>query len=203
LPKKSLWRASKQLQLIHSDICGPIKPTSSSNKRYILSFIDDFSRKTWVYFLHEKSETLVTFKNFKAFVEKETGAYIICLRTDRGGEFNSNDFEEFCQSQGIRRQLTAAYTPQQNGVAERKNRTIMNAVRSMLSERQVPKLFWPDAVRWCVHIQNRSPTIAVQDRTPEEAWSGVSEESKAWRLYDPISKRIIISRDVVFEEEKS
>lgn len=241
MSKKSSWRASRQLQLIHSDICGPITPVSHSSKRYILTFIDDFTRKTWVYFLHEKSEAFPTFKVFKASVEKEIGASITCLRTDRGGEFTSNEFGEFCKTHGITRQLTAAFTPQQNGVAERKNRTIMNSVRSMLSERQVPKDFWSEATRWSVHIQNRSPTVAVEGITPEEAWSGkkpaveyfrvfgcigyvhvpdqrrrklddkskkcvflgVSEESKAWRLYDPITKAIVISKDVVFDEGKS
>ena len=206
-----------------------------------MTFIDDFTRKTWVYFLHEKSEALITFKAFKASVEKDIGTFITCLRTDRGGEFTSNEFREFCKTHGITRQLTAAFTPQQNGVAERKNRTIMNAVRSMLSEKQVPKEFWSEATRWSVHIQNRSPTAAIEDMTPEEAWSGskpeveyfrifgciayahipdqkrrklddkskkcvflgVSEESKAWRLYDPVTKMIVISKDVVFDEDKS
>lgn len=128
VPKKSSWRALRPLQLVHSDLCGPITPASNNNKRYILTFTDDFSRKTWVYFLHEKSETFTTFKNYKICVEKEIGGYITCLRTDRGGEFTSSEFAEFCQSHGISRQLTAAYTPQQNGVSERKNRTIMNVV---------------------------------------------------------------------------
>ncbi|PRQ17740.1 putative RNA-directed DNA polymerase [Rosa chinensis] len=241
IPKKSMWRASHRLQLIHSDICGPIKPLSNNRKRYLISFIDDYSRKTWVYFLNEKSQAFTTFKSFKCLVEKETGDYIQCLRTDRGGEFTSQEFNTFCSTHGISRQLTAAYTPQQNGVAERKNRTIMNMVRSMLSEKQVPKVFWPEAVNWSIHILNRSPTLAVKDMTPEEAWSGikpvvhyfkvfgciahvhipeakrkkldnksykcvllgVSEESKAYRLYDPISERIVVSRDVVFEEDES
>ena len=176
------------------------------------------------------------FRSYKAYVEKETGAYLKCLRTDRGGEFTSNEFREFCKASGITRQLTTAYTPQQNGVAERKNRTVMNLVRCMLAEKQVPKAFWPEAVRWCVHVLNRCPTLAVQNRTPEEAWSGmkprveyfrvfgclahvhvpdqkriklddksiqcvllgVSDESKAYRLFDPVSKKIIVSRDVVF-----
>jgi transposase InsO family protein len=239
-PKVSTWRASSILQLVHADICGPINPMSTSKKRYLLTFIDDFSRKTWVYFLVEKSEAFVVFKHYKAKVEKEAEACIKALRTDHGGEFTSQDFTNFCGVNGIRRQLTAAYTPQQNGIAERKNQTIMNMVRCMLSGKQVPNTFWPEAVNWTVHILNRSPTFAVRSKTPEEAWSGikpsvshfrvfgcishvhvpdnrrvkldnksrkciffgVSDESKVYRLFDPISHKIIISRDVVFEEDQ-
>ena len=240
MSREGVGRAFKKLQLVHAYLCGPINPTSSSNKRYFVSFIEDLTRKTWLYFLNQKSETFSLFKNFKALVEKEVGEIIICLRTDRGGEFCSREFEEFCRNQGIRRQLTTTYTPQQNGVAERKNRTIMNMVRTMLIGRQVPKIFWPEATKWCAHILNRSPTYAVQDHIPEEAWSGikpfvdyfrvfsclayvhtpdqhrskldnkskpcilfgVSDESKAYRFFDPTNKKIIISKDVIFEENK-
>ena len=83
-PRKSTWRASQILQLVHADICGPIKPISNSKKRYLITFTDDFSRKTWVYFLIEKSEAFVVFKRFKIHVEKETNSFIRALRTDRG-----------------------------------------------------------------------------------------------------------------------
>ena len=150
------------------------------------------------------------------------------------------EFNEFCKENGIRRQLTTAYTPQQNGVAERKNRTVMNLVRSMLAEKKIPKTFWPEALHWSIYVLNRSPTAAIPDMTPEEVWTGmrpsvehfrvfgciahahipdarrtklenksrccvllgVSEESKGYRLYDPISKTIVVSRDVIFKEEK-
>lgn len=98
------------------------------------------------YFLDEKSQTFATFKSFKTLVEKETGSYIQYLRIDMGGEYNSQEFKDFCSTIGIRRQLTVAYTPQQNGVAERKNQTIMNMVRSMLTGKEVPKVFWPEAI---------------------------------------------------------
>jgi hypothetical protein len=111
-PKKSNWRASQKLQLIHADLCGPITPMSNSNKRYLICFIDDFTRKIWIYFLVEKSDAFSTFKHFKSLVEKETESYIKCLRTDRGGEFTSHEFNQFCKENGIKRQLTAAYTPQ-------------------------------------------------------------------------------------------
>ncbi|CAJ2647424.1 unnamed protein product [Trifolium pratense] len=240
VPKKSSWRASTKLELVHSDICGPINPESNGRKRYFITFTDDLSRRTWIYFMNEKSEALAMFKKFKVMVENEAKESIQCLRTDRGGEYTSNEFSEFCDLHGIKRQLTAAYTPHQNRVSERKNRTIMNMVRCMLSERSVPKTFWPEAVNWSVYLLNRSPTFAVKDVTPEEAWSGIkpsvshfkifgciayvhipdnlrkklddksiicvhlgiSEESKAYKLFDPLKKRILVSKDVRFDEKK-
>ncbi|CAJ2658399.1 unnamed protein product [Trifolium pratense] len=240
IPKTSSWRATEKLELVHSDICGPITPTSNGGCRYFITFTDDYSRKTWTYPLKEKSSALAVFKRFKALVENESNQSIKCLRTDRGGEFLSDTFNDFCSEYGIKRQLTAAYTPQQNGVSERKNRTLMNVVRSMLNGRNVPKRFWPEAVVWATYVINRSPTLSVKNMTPEQAWRGtkpsvsffkvfgcigyvhvpdvkrkkldakgikcvllgVSEESKAYKLYDPIQKKIIISRDVVFDENQ-
>ncbi|KAK2452730.1 hypothetical protein QL285_000498 [Trifolium repens] len=241
IPKQSKWRASKKLELVHTDICGPLTPQSNAGSRYFMTFTDDFSRKTWVYVLKDKASALDSFKSFKVLVEKEAGCSILCLRSDRGGEYTSNTFNEFCRTEGIKRQLTTAYTPQQNGVSERKNRTLLNIVRSMITARNVPKSFWPEAVLWAVYLLNRSPTASLKDMTPEEAWSGVkpsvhhfkvfgcvahahindvhrkkldskskmcillgiSEESKAYKLYDPVNKKVLISRDVVFEESKS
>lgn len=240
IPKTANWMANEKLQLVHSDICGPINPTSNGGSRYFMTLTDDFSRKTWTYVLTKKTNALAIFKQFKAVAEKETNCQIKCLRTDRGGEFTSTAFNDFCSKNGIKRQLTAAYTPQQNGVSERKNRTIMNMVRSMLAGMKVPKRFWPEAVLWATYVLNRSPTMSVKDITPEEAWSnvkpsvhhfkvfgclayahvtdtqrkkldpksikcvnlGISEESKAYKLYDPVAKKIIVSRDVIFDETK-
>lgn len=240
IPKQVLWRANQPLELIYSDICGPITPTSNSGKRYFLSFIDDYSRKAWVYLLSEKSEALESFKIFKKMVEAEANLSIKCLRTDRGGEYTSTDFNNFCRESGIRKQITNAYTPQQNGVAERKNRTVMNMVRSMLSAKKIPKCFWPEAINWTFHVLNRSPTLAVKDVTPQEAWSGIkpsvkhfkirgclahahiptqkrgkldnksstciflgiSENTKGYRLFNVETNKVIVSRDVVFEENK-
>src|ERR1051325_2135519 len=93
----------------------------------------------------EKLDVFHQFKNFKALVEKQTGLPIKCLRTDRGGEYNSTSFKDFCTQQGIKRQLTSAFTPQQNGVAEHKNRTVMNMVRTDLVEKHIPRFLWPSA----------------------------------------------------------
>ncbi|KAL0400394.1 UNVERIFIED_CONTAM: Copia protein [Sesamum radiatum] len=113
-PKESLSRAIKPLQLVHADVCGPFNPQS---------------------FAFE------TFKKFKTCVEKESGFEIKALRTDRGGEFTSNKFKVFCESYGIRRPMTVPRTPQQNGVAERKNRIVLNMARTMLKSKEMPKEF--------------------------------------------------------------
>ncbi|RDX94097.1 hypothetical protein CR513_23570, partial [Mucuna pruriens] len=169
---RGLNMLQQKSMLVHADICGPIKPASNSKK----------SRKTWVYFLAEKSEI---------HVEKEANSLIRGLRTDRGGEFTLQEFTNFCCENGIQRQLTAAYTPQQNGIAKRKNRTIMNMVRNMLSEKKMPKTFWTEAVTWSGHVLNQSLTLVVRNKMPEEAWNEVKP-----------SVKITISRDVVFEEDK-
>jgi len=122
-------------------------PQSFSSKRYLISFIDDFSRKTWVYLLKEKSEAFEVFKKFKVMVEKVTGRQIKFVRSDRGGEYTSTAFMKYCEEQGIRIFLTAPYSPQQNGVAERKNGTILDMVRSMLKSKKMPKEFWAEVVQ--------------------------------------------------------
>jgi transposase InsO family protein len=118
-------RATKHLELVHSDICGPINPQSNGGNRYFITFADDFSRKTWTYLLSDKASAFDEFKKFKTLVEKESKCQIVCLRTDRGGEFTSNAFNEFCSNHGIKRQLTTAYTRRQNGVSKRKIRTLI------------------------------------------------------------------------------
>ncbi|KAE8706056.1 Detected protein of unknown function [Hibiscus syriacus] len=171
-PKESETRAKKPLELIHTDVCGPIKPSSLGNSNCFLLFIDDFSRKTWVYFLKQKSEVFEVFKKFKAVVERESGRKIKAMRSDRGGEFTSKDFQEFCEANGIRRPMTVPRSPQQNDVAERKNRTILDMARSMLKSKKLPKEFWAEAVSCAVYLSNRSPTRSEWGKTPQEAWSG-------------------------------
>jgi transposase InsO family protein len=107
---------------------------------------DGNNREIWIYFLRHKSETFAKFKEFKAEAEKQSGKYIKVLRSDGGGKYNSNEFANFCKSQGIIMQTTARYTPQQNGVAERKKQTIMNMTRSLLKEKCLSNTFWAEAV---------------------------------------------------------
>lgn len=184
---KTSWRARAPLELIHADIFGPTRTSSVSNKKYFLLFVDDFTRMMWIYFLSEKSEAFSFFLQFKALVERQSGCLIKTLRTDRGGEFIYNAFMTHCRENGIQRQLTVKYTPQQNGVAERKNRTIVEMARSMLEQKGLPKKFWAEVVNTAVYILNRSPTKAVLNKTPIEAWSERKPQVNHFRIFGCIS----------------
>ena len=174
------------MELIYTDVYGPMRTPSHENNRYFILFIDDFSRMTWVYFLKEKSEVFGVFKKFKALAENQSGKRIKVLRSDRGKEYTSREFERFCEDEGIERQLTVAYSPQQNGVSERKNRTIMEMARSMLKEKGLPNTFWAEAVYTAVYILNRCPTKSVKDKTPIEAWNGKKPSAKHLRVFGSI-----------------
>jgi transposase InsO family protein len=116
-------------------LCGPLSSPSFSGCKYLLTFIDDFSRRTWVYFLKLKSEVFDKFLAYKALVEKKSGHQIQRLRTDNGGEYVNNNFTSYCTTQGIQMQHTVPYTPQQNGVAERKNHTLKEMANCMIQSK--------------------------------------------------------------------
>nr|CAD1829790.1 unnamed protein product [Ananas comosus var. bracteatus] len=122
---------------------------------YMVTFIDDFSRYVWVYFIKEKSEVLQKFKEFKEKVEGQTGYKIRCMRTDNGGEYTSAEFSAYLRECKIRRQLTCPRTPQQNGIAERKNRHLAETCRSMLHAKNVQGRFWAECMRTAAHVINR------------------------------------------------
>ncbi|CAL1407138.1 unnamed protein product [Linum trigynum] len=235
---KTSWRAKAPLELVHADICGPTRTQSLSGKRYFLLFVDHFTRMMWVFFLEQKSEAFPKFLQFQAVAEKESGHQIKTLRTDRGGDFIYTPFMEYFRNNGIKRQLTVRYTPQQNGVAERKNRTIVEMARSMLKAKKLPNNLWAEAVNTTIYILNISPTKAVRNKTPIHAWhhrrpqvdhlkvfgciayahistpnrdkfdqkgeklifTGYSDESKGYRLYNPVKNEVVVSRDVIFDE---
>jgi transposase InsO family protein len=120
------------LDLIHLDVCGPMSSPSLSGYEYHVTFIDDHSRKTWIYFMRTKNEVLSRFQEFKALVENQTGRKIKTLRSDNGGEYTSKAFKDFCAGVGIKRELTVLYNPQQNKVVKRKNRAIFGVAKAML-----------------------------------------------------------------------
>ena len=139
------------LDIVHSDVWGPSKTMSMGGCRYYVTFIDDHTRKVWVYFMKEKSEVFAHFQNFRMLVEKQTGMHVKCLRSDGGGEYFSNEFSEYLRKNGIQRHFTCRYTPQQNGVAERKNRHIVEIARALMSEKNMPHTYWAEAVSTTVY----------------------------------------------------
>lgn len=157
------------LELIHSDICGKICPSSHGGANYFLLFIDDATKYTWVYFLKTKDVCFDKFKEWRTLVEKQFDNSVKILRTDRGGEFCSNAFESFLKTAGIKHEKTIPKTPQQNAVAERYNRTLVESVRCMLSCSMLPKTFWAEALTTAVYVKNRSPAASLENLTPYEA----------------------------------
>ena len=195
----------------------------------------------WVSLLKQKLEAFKAFKSFKAQAEREKELKLICLRTDNGGEFTSKEFISFCSEHVIQRHFSTPYTPQQNGVVERKNRTILDMTRAMLKNKNLPKVFWGEAISTAVYLLNRAPTKSLEGKTPYEGWIGrqpsvehlkvfgcivfvktlgkilrkLDDRSipmifigyekgvKGHRAFNIVSQTIHITRDAVFEEEKS
>ncbi|XP_074324194.1 uncharacterized protein LOC141659023 [Apium graveolens] len=145
---------------------------TASGKRYFLLLVDDFSRYMWVYFLKANNDVLDAFKEFCFLVERVPERKVRTFRTDRGGEFVSNDFERYCKENGIERHYTTPYNPQQNGVVERRNRTVVEMARFCLKETKLPSIMWVEAVRHSVYLLNHLPTRVLTKMTPCEAWNG-------------------------------
>eukprot|EP00253_Pinus_taeda_P017728 PITA_17728 len=132
-------------------------------------------------------------------VEKQTGNYIKILRSDQGGEFKSKEFNQYCKSNGILQQFTVPHTPQQNGVAERKNRTLVECAHSMLQGKNISNVFWDEATNTIVYLKKRSLAKTLELKTPFEAFYGYKPKN-AYKLFDPSTHRLLTSRDVVFHE---
>jgi hypothetical protein len=209
-------------------------------RSYFLQVLDDFNRYMWIELLRSKDEALFFLKKIKQRAKVEHEGRLEALRTDRGGEFNSISFTVFCNEEGIKHYTTAPYSPQQNGVVERRNQSVVEMARCMLKTKRVPSKFWGEAVTTAVYVLNRCPTKSVQGKTPYEAWHGIKPKvdhlrtfgcvghvkrvgpglnklvdrstkmvllgyesgTKGYRLVDPLTEQVHISRDVVFEEEK-
>ena len=185
-PAQASHRATQPLELVHSDVCGHIREGDKSTpKRYLVTFIDDYSRFTWATITsNKKGDTLLSqFVRYKVWAERYTGFQVKTLRTDGGGEYINDQFSTYLSIMGIQRQMSAARTPQQNGVAERANRTIMEAARSMLHAAGLPLSFWEYAVLTAVYLRNRSPTKALTNATPYEAWRGEKPDLSHLRVF--------------------
>ncbi|SGY12425.1 BQ5605_C011g06503 [Microbotryum silenes-dioicae] len=217
----SSFHASEPLALVHSDVLS-FPEESFSHKRYLVTFVDDFSRKTWVYPIGHKSEVLQTFKDWLMEIENETGCRVKTLRSDNGGEYVSTAFNGFCVARGIRHELTIPYTPKQNGRAERLNRSIVEGTLALLIDLGLPRTCWDKAAMCYIHTKNLSPHAALKGGVPNSfgcrAWAtmpahcrakldpkgiplvfvGYDRHPKAWRLLDPSAMRVSLSRNVTF-----
>jgi transposase InsO family protein len=240
-PRTSSYRAERGFELVHTDLCGPITPATIGGNSYFLLVVDDFSRYMWLEVLKAKSDAFRRFTKIKAAAEAVGRCKLRGFRSDRGGEFNSGEFKQFCDETGIVHYTTAPYSPQQNGVVERRNQTVVEMARCLLKSMKVPPEFWGEAVRTAVYLLNRAPTRSLNGVTPYELWHGrkpnvqhlrvfgcvahvkkigpgvnkladrsskmifigYEEGSKCYRVYDPISKKLQVSRDIMFEENRS
>jgi hypothetical protein len=234
-------RSKGVLDLLHYDVCGPMSVELVSGFKYFILFIDDYSRKIWIYFMNAKDELFDGFQEFRALVENQTSRKIRVLRSDNGGEYTSKEFLDYCAAAGIKKELIVPYNPKQNGVVERKNRTIVGATRAMVHDQGLSLFLWAKASCTTVYIQNRSPHTILGKLTPEEVFTGTkpdvshlriwgsvcyyhvpskkrtklepttdkdflvgySKASKAYMIFVSACKKIIVSRDVQFEEERA
>jgi transposase InsO family protein len=231
-------RASQPGQLIHTDICGPMSVESIGGALYFAVFKDDCTCYRIVHCLNHKSDVQASLKRIIPQIQRETGYAVQTIRSDRGKEFTSQETTQFLQEQNVRQELTVPYCPEQNGVTERDNRTIVEAARSMLHSRDIPLRFWGEAVQIATYILNRTYTRLNPDMTPYEAWFGIrpslahtkifgcdayihvlkekrsklqsksqagmflgySDESKAYRIWNKATRKVCITRDVIFHK---
>ncbi|KAL2251745.1 UNVERIFIED_CONTAM: Retrovirus-related Pol polyprotein from transposon TNT 1-94 [Sesamum indicum] len=171
------------LDYVHVDVWGPSNVPTHGGNRYFLSIIDNFSRKVFVFLMKHKSEVFEKFEKWKILVENQTGKKLKSLRTDNGLEFCNQSFSEMCEKHGIKRHKTNPYTPQQNGVAERMNRTLLDKARCLLVSSGLPKTFWGEAVLTAAHLINMSPSVPLLGKTPEHAWNGRIPDLSALRVF--------------------
>jgi transposase InsO family protein len=231
--------ATKPGEVFHTDVCGPMSVESLGGARYYVLFKDDATSFRFVYFLRHKSDVVEKLKMLDKMVENKCGRRIQVLRSDNGREYQNKSLDHYLKSRGIQRENTAPYTPEQNGRAERDNKTIVQKARTMIHAKSLPLRLWAEAVNTAVYLMNRSGSSSTpEEKTPYEVWIGQKPnlkhlrvfgstafvhiqkqmttkleprskkmlfvgydgESSNYRVFDPVSKKVSVSRDVVFNE---
>lgn len=177
-------RSRRVLELIHSDVCGPITPVGQNGERYFVTFIDDWSHFVMVFPMKNKDEVFELFKMYVTLVTAKFSTKISRLKCDNGGEYKNHVFEAFCRQQGIQIEYTIPYTPEQNGTSERMNRTIAERARAMLEDAKIDKRFWVQAVQTAGYVVNRCPTRANNNQTPAEIWNNTKPDVSKLRVFD-------------------
>ena len=191
-PSKNIVSTSRPLELLHMDLFGPIAYISNGGNKYGLVIVDDFSRYTWVFFLQDKSEVQATFKKFTRRAQNEFEVKIKRVRSDNGTEFKNTSIEDFLDHEGIKHELSAPYLLEQNGVMERKNRTLIEAARTMLDEYKVPDIFWAEAVNTACHAINRLYLHRIMKKTTYELLTGNKPSVSYFRVFG--SKCFILNK---------
>ena len=238
-PKHVTSRASRVLELVHSDVCGPMRVATPQGKHYFVTFIDDYSRYCVVYLLRLKSDVSKVLREFYDYYTRQTGLPLRALRSDNGGEYRDGETRAWLRANGVALQYSAPHSQSQNGVAERKNRVLAEGGRTMMIRANMPTNTWGEAVCYKNYVSNCSfSRAAPAGKTAYEAffshkpnvsmarvWGcaayvhvpdtlrhklqakavkcvhvGISDEHKAWRLMDVSTGRLIISKDVIFDE---
>ncbi|GJU05924.1 retrotransposon protein, putative, ty1-copia subclass [Tanacetum coccineum] len=204
-------RTKDLLGLIHTDVCGPFKIVSRQGASYFVTFTDDFSRYGYVYLLKHKHEVFETFKGFQKEVESQLSKTIKLLRSNHVGEYISQEFLDHLKDHGIIAYRTPPYTLQHNGVSKRRNRTLLDMVRSMMSQTTVLKSFWDYALETAARILNMVPTKKVE-KTPYKVWHGQApklsylkvwgypKEIMSYSFYYPPENKVLVARNAEFLE---
>src|SRR4051812_5752461 len=182
-PIKNIISTKRTLELLHMDLFGPPSYDSLGRKKYCLVIVDDYSRYTWVYFFKKKSETQQTVIEFANEAQRQHNSNILAIRSDNGTEFKNYTLDEFLGDEGIKHQYSTAYTPQQNGVVERKNRTLIDVARTMMAEFKSPYNFWEEAIITACHATNRLYLRKILNKTPYEILIGKKPNIKYFWVF--------------------
>jgi transposase InsO family protein len=185
--KCTSWQVLDPLHIVHGDLCGPISSHFFSRCNYLLTLIVNFSRHTWAYFLKLKSELFDNFLAYKALVEKQYGHQIQRIRTYNGGEYVKNNFTSSCTTQGIQMKHTIPYTPQKNGVVERKNHTLKEMTNCMIQSKGLSIKYWEEAIKYEKYIVNHTPTKDLINITPEESWTKIKLDVSHFHVFGSIA----------------
>lgn len=178
----SLSRASKMFELVHSDVWGPTSESFDGFKYFVI-FVDDFSRATWLYLLKSKNEVMEVFKDFHNLVTNHFSSQIQTLRSDNGTEYMSHVMTQYLSNHGIMHQTSCVGTPQQNGIAERKNRDLLEKTRALMLQMNVPKRFWSQGVMAAAYLINRLPSRVLGFKSPIEVMKGRKVDISHLRVF--------------------
>src|SRR5574338_561147 len=181
---KKVISTEKPLELLHMDLFGPTQVQSINHNRYVFVIVDDFSRYTWIFFLKNKSDTFDNFKVFVKRIQNIKTLKIKNIRSDHGGEFENEVFEQFCNKKGINHNFSFPRTPQQNGVVERKNRTLQECARTLLNGTTLSKYFWAEAVATACYVLNRVSIRPLTKNTPYELINGRKPNISYFKVFD-------------------